>query len=40
MAYPYTDTGYNMYDMISMLQKAIRRGYYEDAGFAANQVKN
>lgn len=40
MAYPYTDTGYNMYDMISMLQKAIRRGNYEDAGFAANQVKN
>lgn len=40
MAYPYTDTGYNMYDMISMLQKAIRRSDYENAGFAANQVKN
>ncbi len=40
MAYPYTDTGYNMFDMLSMIQKAIRRGDYENAGFAAEQLKN
>lgn len=39
MAYPYTETGYNMFDMLSMLQKAIRRGEYEIAGFAAQQLK-
>lgn len=39
MAYPYTDTGYNMFDMLSMIQKAIRRGDYEHAGFAAEQLK-
>lgn len=39
MNYPYTDDGYNMYDLISMLQKAIRRCDYENAGFAANQLK-
>lgn len=40
MAYPYTETGYNMYDMFSLMQKAIRRGKYEQAGFAARQLKN
>lgn len=40
MGYPYTDTGYNMFDMLSMIQKAIRRGDYENAGFAAKQLKN
>lgn len=39
MAYPYTETGYNMFDMLSMIQKAIRRGDYEHAGFAAYQLK-
>lgn len=39
MAYPYTETGYNMFDMLSMIQKAIRRGDYEHAGFAANQLR-
>ena len=24
--YPYTETGYNMFEMLSMLQKSIRRG--------------
>jgi len=36
--YPYTKSGYNMYDMMSMLQKAIRRADYELAGFAAFQL--
>ncbi len=40
MAYPYTDTGYNMFDMLSMLQKSIRRGSFGNAGFAANQLKD
>lgn len=40
MAYPYTETGYNMFDMLSMIQKSIRRGDYEHAGFAAEQLKN
>lgn len=39
MAYPYTETGYNMFDMLSLIQKAIRRGDYEHAGFAAYQLK-
>ena len=38
MAYPNTEGGYNMFDMLSMIQKAIRRGDYEHAGFAANQL--
>ena len=33
-----TRSGYNFYDMSSMLQKAIRRGNYELAGFAANEL--
>ena len=39
MAYPYTESGYNMYDMLSMIQKSIRRGKCELAGFAAYQLK-
>ena len=39
MAYLDTGTGYEMFEMLSMLQKAIRRGDYEHAGFAANQLK-
>lgn len=39
MAYPSTASGYNMFDMLSMMQKAIRRGDYHHAGFAANQLK-
>lgn len=40
MAPCYTETGYNMFDMLSMLQKSIRRRDYLHAGFAANQLKN
>ncbi len=40
MAYPYTESGYNMYDMFSMMQKSIRRGLYDHAAFSANQLKN
>lgn len=40
MAQCNTETGYNMFDMLSMLQKSIRRGDYLHAGFAANQLKN
>lgn len=39
MAFPYNENGYNMFELLSMIQKAIRRGDYEDAGFAANQLK-
>ena len=39
MAYPLTENGYNMFDLLSMLQKSIRRGEYEYAGFAAKQLK-
>lgn len=39
MAYPYTSNGYNMFDMLSQVQKAIRRGDYEHAAFAAEQLK-
>lgn len=39
MAYPMTESGYNMYDMLSMMQKAIRRGDYQHAGFAARQLR-
>lgn len=35
-----TTNGYNMFDMLSMMQKGIRRGLYEYAGFAANELKN
>ncbi len=40
MAQVLTETGYNMFDMLSMLQKSIRRSDYMHAGFAANQLKN
>ena len=33
-----TRRGHNMYDMASMLQKAIRRGDYERAGYAAYEL--
>lgn len=33
-----TKNGYSFYDMTSMLQKAIRRGDYQRAGFAANEL--
>lgn len=39
MAYPYTDTGYNMFDMMSMMQKSVRRAKFELAGFASDQLK-
>lgn len=39
MGYPNTHAGYNVYDMYSMMQKAIRRGSYEEAGFAAKQIE-
>ena len=38
MAFPYTESGHNMFDMLSMLQKAIRRSEYGLAGFAAHQL--
>lgn len=34
----YTKHGYDFYEMSSMLQKAIRRGDYQKAGFAANEL--
>lgn len=39
MASPTTESGYNLFDMLSMMQKAIRRGQYNEAGFAADQLK-
>ena len=33
-----TENGYNMYDMSSMLQKAIRRGDIPHAGYAATEM--
>ena len=39
MGYNYTTKhGYNMFDMSSMLQKAIRRGDWTRAGFAACEL--
>ena len=35
-----TKSGYNMFDMLSMMQKGIRRGMYKYAGFAANELKD
>ena len=40
MAYPFTKTGYNIYDLMSLLQKGIRRGLYNEAGFAAKHLKD
>ncbi len=34
----YTKNGHNMYDMSSLLQKAIRRGHAVYAGYAANEL--
>lgn len=39
MAYLYTETGYNMFDMLSLVQKSIRRSDYQHAGFAAKQLR-
>lgn len=39
MGSPMTESGYNLFDMLSMMQKAIRRGKYNEAGFAAEQIK-
>lgn len=39
MAIPETKHGYNFYDMLSYMQKAVRRGLYKDAAFAANEVE-
>ena len=39
MGYKFmTKNDYNMYDMSSMLQKAVRRGDLDRAGFAANEL--
>lgn len=40
MAYPFTRTGYNIYDLMSLLQKGVRRGRFNEAGFAAKHLKN
>lgn len=40
MGYPFTKTGFNMFDMMSMMQKSIRRADYNNAGFAAQQLKD
>lgn len=37
--YLTTKSGRNMYDMLSMLQKAVRRADYENAGYAANELE-
>lgn len=37
-SYLYTLNGYNMYDMTSLYQKAIRRGDVERASFAAHEL--
>lgn len=39
MSWAITESGYNMYDMLSMLQKSIRRKDYNNAGFAAHQLR-
>jgi len=39
MGIPYTESGYNMYDMLSTIQKGIRRGNYELAGWGAQQLQ-
>lgn len=35
----FTKNGHSMYDMVSLLQKAIRRGDAEVAGYAANELR-
>lgn len=39
MGIPYTESGYNMYDMLSVLQKAVRRGDYDLGGWGCQQLK-
>lgn len=39
MAMLWTKNGHSMYDMVSLLQKAIRRGDAEVAGYAANELR-
>ena len=39
MGIPYTESGYNMYDILSVVQKAVRRGNYELGGWGCNQLK-
>ena len=34
----YTKNGHNMFDISSLLQKSIRRGHHEYAGYAANEL--
>lgn len=38
MATLYTKNGHDMYEMSSLLQKAIRRGHHVYAGYAANEL--
>lgn len=40
MGIPYTEHGYNMYDILSVVQKAVRRGDYELGGWGCNELKN
>ena len=39
MGIPYTESGYNMYDILSVVQKAVRRGNYELGGWGCDQLK-
>jgi hypothetical protein len=39
MSWAMTESGHNMYDMLSMLQKSIRRRDYNNAGYAAFQLR-
>ena len=39
MGIPYTESGYNMYDMLSVLQKTVRRGDYDLGGWGCQQLK-
>lgn len=39
MGIPYTESGYNMYDMLSTIQKGIRRGNYNLTGWGAKQLQ-
>ena len=40
MSYLTTESGHDMFEMLSLMQKAIRRADYQHAGYAANQIKN
>ena len=39
MGIPHTESGYNMYDILSVVQKAVRRGDYELGGWGCQQLK-